>query len=435
MFAVITDIEHNSPASRSRLAVGDKLIAVNGKAINDVLDYKFFTYEKKLLIQSQSPEGKLKLVRISKEEGQDLGLVFETYLMDKAHACSNRCIFCFVDQMPRGMRKTLYFKDDDARLSFLLGNYITLTNLSDREAQRIIDLHISPINISVHTMNPELRSMMLGNPKGGESLKLMHRFAEAGLTMNCQIVCCPGINDKEELQYSMEEMAALYPAVNSVSIVPVGLTKFREKLHKLSPFTKELALETIRQVEEFSKKCLEDYGTRIFFCSDELYLKAELPIPENDFYEEYSQLENGVGMLRLLTCEFEDAYNTSKKAGATPPPFSMATGVSAAPFMEMLVNMVKERYPELQANVYPIINDFFGHTIDVAGLVTGGDLINQLRGKQLGEKLLIPQNMLRHGEGVFLDDVTLEDVERELNIKVVVTEPDGGRLFEAMTTV
>ena len=434
MFAVITDIEHNSPASRSRLAVGDKLIAVNGKAINDVLDYKFFTYEKKLLIQAQTPAGKTKLVRISKEEGQDIGLVFETYLMDKAHACSNRCIFCFVDQMPRGMRKTLYFKDDDARLSFLLGNYITLTNLSDREAQRIIDLHISPINISVHTMNPELRSMMLGNPKGGESLKIMRRFAEAGITMNCQIVCCPGVNDKEELQFSMEEMAAIYPAVNSVSIVPVGLTKFREKLHKLSPFSKELALETIKQVEAFSEKCLDKFGTRIFFCSDELYLKAELPIPDEEFYEEYAQLENGVGMLRLLTCEFMDAFEACDKTDVTPPPFSIATGVSAAPFMEMLLKKLQERYPNIEANVYPIINDYFGHTIDVAGLVTGGDLIAQLRDKNLGKRLLIPQNMLRHGEGVFLDDVTIEDVERELNIEVVVTEPDGGKLFEAMTT-
>lgn len=435
MFAVITDIEQNSPASKSHLAVGDKLIAVNGKAINDVLDYKFFTYDKRLLIEAQTPDGKLKLVKISKEEGQDIGLVFETYLMDKAHACSNRCIFCFVDQMPRGMRRTLYFKDDDARLSFLMGNYITLTNLSDREAQRIIDLHISPINISVHTMNPELRSLMLGNPRGGESLNIMRRFAEAGITMNCQIVCCPGINDKDELQYSMEEMAAMYPAVNSVSIVPVGLTKYRERLHKLTPFTKSPAIETIRQVEAFSEKCLKNYGTRIFFCSDELYLKAELPIPDDDFYEEYTQLENGVGMLRLLTHEFESAMDASDISDITPTPFSLATGVSAAPFMDMLLNRVKERYPDLQANVYAIVNDFFGHTIDVAGLVTGGDLIAQLKGKSLGKRLLIPQNMLRHGEGVFLDDITLEDVERELNVKITVTEQDGGKLFEAMTAI
>lgn len=435
MFAVITDIEHGSPASYTHLAVGDRLIACNGKPINDVLDYKFFTYDKHLLIEAQTPEGKLKLVKIAKEEGQDIGLVFETYLMDKAHACSNRCIFCFVDQMPRGMRKTLYFKDDDARLSFLLGNYITLTNLSDREAQRIIDLHISPINISVHTMNPELRSMMLGNPKGGLSLDIMRRFADAGLTLNCQIVCCPGINDGDELQRSMAELAEMYPSVNSVSIVPVGLTKHRARLYKLIPFTKELALQTIRQVEDFSAKCLEKYGTRIFFCSDELYIKAGLELPDHDFYEDYSQLENGVGMMRLLIAEFDDALESSKALKGTPPPFSIATGVSAAPFMEMLLNKAKTRFPELEGYVYPIINDFFGHTIDVAGLVTGSDLIAQLKGKTLGNRLLIPQNMLRHGEGVFLDDVTIDDVERELQITVQPVDQDGATLFEAMTTI
>lgn len=435
MFAVITDIEHGSPASYTRLAVGDRLIACNGKPINDVLDYKFFTYDKHLLIEAQTPEGKLKLVKIAKEEGQDIGLVFETYLMDKAHACSNRCIFCFVDQMPRGMRKTLYFKDDDARLSFLLGNYITLTNLSDREAQRIIDLHISPINISVHTMNPELRSMMLGNPKGGSSLDIMRRFADAGLTLNCQIVCCPGINDGDELQRSMAELAEMYPSVNSVSIVPVGLTKHRERLYKLIPFTKELALQTIRQVEDFSTKCLEKYGTRIFFCSDELYIKAGLELPDHDFYEDYSQLENGVGMMRLLIAEFDDALESSKALKGTPLPFSIATGVSAAPFMEMLLNKAKTRFPELKGYVYPIINDFFGHTIDVAGLVTGSDLIAQLKGKTLGNRLLIPQNMLRHGEGVFLDDVTIDDVERELQITVQPVDQDGATLFEAMMTI
>ncbi len=434
MFAVITDIEKGSPAEKTRLAVGDKLIACNGKPINDVLDYKFFTYEQRLIIEAQAPDGKIKLVRINKEPGEDIGLDFETYLMDKAHSCANRCIFCFVDQLPRGMRKTLYFKDDDARLSFLLGNYITLTNLSEREAQRIIDLHISPINVSVHTTNPELRTKMLGNPRGGKSLDIMRRFAEAGITMNCQIVCCPGINDGEELDRSMRDLTGMYPSVNSVSIVPVGLTKHRERLFKLTPFTRELALKTVRQVESYTETCLERFGTRIFFCGDELYLKAGLELPVSDFYEDYAQLENGVGMMRMLITEFEDALDKCSSLPSPPPPFSLATGVSAAPFMEMLYGKAKEKFPSLDGRIYAIVNDFFGHTIDVAGLVTGGDLIRQLKGRPLGEKLLIPQNMLRHGEGVFLDDVTLDDVERELGVKVRPVEQDGGNLFSAMTT-
>jgi putative radical SAM enzyme (TIGR03279 family) len=432
LFAVITGIEKGSPAAGTKLMPGDKLIAVNGRPVNDVLDYKFFTYEERLIIEAQSPDGKIKLVRIHKDLGRDIGLEFETYLMDKAHSCANRCIFCFVDQLPRGMRRTLYFKDDDARLSFLLGNYITLTNLSEKEAQRIIDLHISPINVSVHTTNPELRKLMLGNPRGGSSLDIMRRFAEAGITMNCQIVCCPGINDGAELDRSMRDLTDMYPSVNSVSIVPVGLTKHRERLYKLTPFDRELALKTVRQVEEFTEGCLEKYGTRIFFCGDELYLKAGLELPDSDFYEDYPQLENGVGMMRLLITEFESALDACSELPHDPPPFSIATGVSAAPFMEMLYNKAKEKFPVLDGRVYPIVNDFFGHTIDVAGLVTGGDLIRQLRGKPLGETLLIPQNMLRHGEGVFLDDVTLEDAERELGIKVRPTEQDGGKLFEAM---
>jgi len=432
MLSTITAIEQNSPASRTHLAVGDRVIAVNGKPIHDVLDYKFFTYEPKLVIEAQSPNGKLKLVRIKKEFGLDLGLEFETYLMDKARSSANHCVFCFIDQLPKGMRKTLYFKDDDARLSFLMGNYITLTNLSPEEAQRIIDLRISPINISVHTTNPELRSMMLGNKRGGESLEIMRRFADAGITMNCQIVCCPNINDGDELDRTMGDLAAMFPSVNSVSIVPVGLTKHRERLYKLTPFTREHALETVRQVERFTEKCLEKYGTRIFFCGDELYLKAGLELPDYDFYEDFAQLENGVGMMRMLITEFEQALEETDGIPATEP-FSIATGVSAAPFMDMLYKRAKSKFPRLECTVYPIVNDFFGHTIDVAGLVTGGDLIAQLRGKALGKRLLIPQNMLRHGEGVFLDDVTLDDVERELRVKVVPVMQDGRELFDKMT--
>lgn len=430
MPSVIRSIESGSPADKTKIRPGDTLLKVNGKEIRDVLDYKYFTYEKKLVLELSAPGGRPKRVRVAKGEGEPLGLEFETYLMDKARSCSNRCIFCFVDQMPRGMRRTLYFKDDDMRLSFLMGNYITLTNLSDREARRIIDLRISPINVSVHSTDPELRSTLLGNPEGGKGIELMRRFAENGITMNCQIVCCPGYNDGAQLQRSMEDLADMYPGVNSVSIVPVGLTKYREKLTPLQPFDREIAGRTIAQVEKFGAGCLDRFGTRIFFCADEMYLKAGLDIPENDFYEEYAQLENGVGMLRLLETEFESELSSAGEFLSRP--FSVATGVAAGPFMERLLEKAAGRFPGLDGRVFPIVNDFFGKTIDVSGLVTGGDLIKQLRGKPLGERLLIPETMLRHGEGVFLDDVTIEEIEKELGVKAEAVRQDGGCLLRAM---
>jgi len=339
-------------------------------------------------------------------------------------------VFCFIDQLPRGLRKTLYFKDDDARLSFLTGNYITLTNLDERQLQRIIDLRISPINVSVHATDPELRAKLLGNPNGARGFELMQRLARGGITMNCQIVCCPGLNDGKALAKSMEDLSGLYPEVNSVSIVPVGLTKYRERLTPLEPFTPDHAAETVRQIEAYGEECLKTHGSRIFFPSDELYLKAGLPLPEDGFYEGYPQLENGVGMLRLLETEFMDAL---EERGPVPDgkPFSVATGVSAAPFIENLLVTAGEKYGNINGRVYSIVNDFFGHSIDVAGLITGGDLIAQLRDRDLGERLLIPINMLRDGETVFLDDVSVADVERELGLPVVTVEQDGGALLRA----
>lgn len=430
MPSVIKSIEKGSPAEKSKLQVGDKLLKINGNEIHDVLDYKYYSYDSKLSLEAEDEAGGLKKLKIRKMEGEDLGLEFETYLMDKARACSNRCIFCFVDQLPKGMRKTLYFKDDDARLSFLMGNYITLTNLSPREVQRIIDLRISPINVSVHATNPELRSFMLGNLNGGAGVEIMRRFAGAGIAMNCQIVCCPGINDGEELARSMRDLAEMYPGVNSVSIVPVGLTKHREKLHELRPFTREEAQKTLAQVEAFSEQCLEKLGTRLFFCADELYLKAGRDIPDDAFYEEYTQLENGVGMMRLLTVEFEAALKLVEPK--EPEPFSIVTGVSAAPFLEKLLCTAKEKCGKINGSVYAVRNDFFGTTIDVSGLVTGGDIISQLKGKALGTRVLIPQTMLRHGEGVFLDDVTVEELANELHTEIIPVEQDGFKLAEAI---
>ena len=425
----IKSIDGDSPL-RGKVNIGDAVVAINGNRILDVLDYKFYAYDRTLQVLLKRPDGTEYSVQVKKHEGGDLGLDFETYLMDSPRSCANNCIFCFIDQLPKGMRKTMYFKDDDARLSFLMGNYITLTNLSKREIQRIIDLHISPVNVSVHTTNPSLRCMMLGNKHAGESIDIMRRFAEAGIVMNCQIVCCPGINDGEELKRSMRELADMYPQVRSVSVVPLGVTRFREGLYPLTPYTAALAEETIDTVEAFAEECLRKLGSRIFFCGDELYLKAGREIPADEYYEDYVQLENGVGMLRLLETEFKSALSLSDEPGEID--FSIATGVAAAPFFERLCRMANERYPQIKGRVYPIKNDFFGHSVDVAGLVTGGDLIAQLKGRELGSFLLISQNMLRRQEQDFLDDVTLAQAIEELGLPIYPVEQDGFALWDAM---
>ena len=426
---IIKSIDRGSPLHR-KAHVGDAVIAINGNKIIDVLDYKFFAYDSRLKVLLRRPDGSEYEVAVRKSEGGDLGLEFESYLMDTPRSCANNCVFCFIDQLPKGMRRTMYFKDDDARLSFLLGNYITLTNLSKREIERIIALHISPINVSVHTTNPALRCKMLQNPRAGESIETMRRFAAAGIVMNCQIVCCPGLNDGEELLRSMRDLEEMYPGVHSVSIVPVGLTKFREGLYPLTPYTKELAGETIDMVTAFGDECLKRHGTRIFFCGDELYIKAERELPPDEFYEEHTQLENGVGMIRLLETEFRSALMLSDEPDGLP--FSIATGVSAAPYFEKLLGMAKEKYGTIKGQVYAIENDFFGRSINVTGLITGQDLIRQLKGRELGERLLISQNMLRREEMDFLDDVTLEQASKELGVPIYPIEQDGFALWDAM---
>ena len=426
---IIKSIDRGSPLHR-KAHVGDAVIAINGNKIIDVLDYKFFAYDSRLKVLLRRPDGSEYEVAVRKSEGGDLGLEFESYLMDTPRSCANNCVFCFIDQLPKGMRRTMYFKDDDTRLSFLLGNYITLTNLSKREIERIIALHISPINVSVHTTNPALRCKMLQNPRAGESIETMRRFAAAGIVMNCQIVCCPGLNDGEELLRSMRDLEEMYPGVHSVSIVPVGLTRFREGLYPLTPYTKELAAETIDMVTAFGDECLKRHGTRIFFCGDELYIKAQRELPPDEFYEEHTQLENGVGMIRLLETEFRSALMLSDEPDGVP--FSIATGVSAAPYFEKLLGMAKEKYGTIKGQVYAIENDFFGRSINVTGLITGQDLIRQLKGRELGERLLISQNMLRREEMDFLDDVTLEQASKELGVPIYPIEQDGFALWDAM---
>ena len=420
----IASVDPHSPARKAGVRPGETLTHINGHPIVDVLDYKFYAYDPKLELTLTEPEGGSRTLRIRKEEGEDLGLNFETYLMDRARSCANKCIFCFVDQMPPGMRDTLYFKDDDARLSFLMGNYITLTNLSQREIQRVIDLRISPINISVHATDPQLRTAMLKNPRAGECLDIMSRFAQAGIEMNCQVVACPGVNDGPALARTMEDLGQLYPAVTSVAVVPVGVTRFREGLCSIEPYTKEQAAALIDQVESFASHFMENKGTNLVWCSDEFYLIAGRMLPEKAYYEDMDQLENGVGMLRLLLHQADMALEEEEPEQTAP--FSIATGLSAAPFVQEILDNARKQCGNIKGTVYPIINRFFGETITVSGLITGTDLMEQLRGKDLGERLLIPDNMLRAGERVFLDDVTVEQVEEALGVTVIPVPADSG---------
>ena len=422
----IQSVDPHSPARRAGVRPGERLTHINGRPIADVLDYKFYAYDPRLELTLEEEDGRTRTVRVRKGEGEELGLNFETYLMDRARSCANRCIFCFVDQMPPGMRETLYFKDDDARLSFLMGNYITLTNLSEREIDRICALRICPVNISVHATDPALREAMLRHRRAGECLDIMKRFAGAGIEMNCQIVSCPGINDGPALDRTLADLGALHPAVASVAVVPVGLTKYREGLCHIDPYTPAQAAALIGQVEAFAAAFLEKHGTSLAWCSDEFYLLAGRALPEKAYYEDMNQLENGVGMLRLLQSQAELALEGEALSDLTPPPFSIATGVSAAPFVEKIVDRCREKCGNIVGTVHPVANRFFGETITVSGLVTGGDLIGQLRGKELGERLILPSNMLRAGEQVFLDDVTVAQVEEALGVPVCPVDAESG---------
>ena len=422
----ITGVEKASPAAKHGILPGDILISINGHDINDVLDYRFRLTEKKItLLIHRGPD--LKEITIKKDEYSDIGLEFETYLMDKKHSCRNKCVFCFIDQLPKGMRDTLYFKDDDSRLSFLMGNYITLTNLSEEDVDRIIEMKTSPINVSVHTTNPELRVKMMKNKNAGKVLSYLRRFADAGISLNCQIVLCKGINDGQELERSMTDLAALYPSLVGVSIVPAGITNYREGLCHLEPFTAGEAGEVIDTIDKFGEKCLKKFGTRLFFSSDELYIEAGRELPGEDYYEGYPQIENGVGMIRSMDGEFTDELDFLDEYDLEKPrKVSVATGAAAYDFIKSLADRLCEQVPTLECHVYKIINDFFGHNITVAGLLTGKDLANQLNGKDLGDRLLIPRVTLRSEGDVFLDDTTPEWLSEQLGgIEVVPVESTG----------
>ena len=429
MSTIITSVDRHSPAERAGITPGEQLLTINGHQIIDVLDYRFYGYDTDCCLELREPADTVRTVSLRKPEGRDLGLNFDTVLMDDMRSCANHCIFCFVDQMPPGMRKTLYFKDDDARLSFLQGNYITLTNLTDREAQRIIDLRISPINVSVHTTDPQLHCTMLGNKNALRSLDYIRAFCKAGIVMNGQIVVCPGWNDGDQLRRTLRDLTEMQ--FSSCSLVPVGITKYRQGLAKLRPVDAATAAEIIDIADEYGRENLERFGTRRFFCADELYLRAGRPLPRAEYYEGYRQLENGVGLMRSL----EDDFLAGLATVDVPvrfSPFTIATGTAAAPFLGGLVQRAQADYPGLRGQVIAVENDFFGHTIDVAGLLTGQDISAQLRGRDLGDRVLIPIHMMRHGETVFLDDYTVERLSRELGVPVQVVDEDGFALVDAM---
>lgn len=424
----ITGIIKNSPAYHSDMRENDVLVSINGHNIADVLDYMFYAAEDFLKITLLRNNEEI-AVDVKKGEYDDLGLEFDSFLMDKKQSCSNKCVFCFIDQMPKGMRETLYFKDDDARLSFLQGNYVTLTNLSQQDIDRIINMKLN-INVSVHTTNPQLRCTMMNNRFAGEKLKYLKQMTDSGIKLNCQIVLCPELNDGDELIRTLTDLGNMMPNITSIAVVPVGLSKFREGLYPLKSFDKNSASEAIDIIEEFQNKFLEKYGSRTVFPSDEFFLIAERELPDFDYYEDFSQYENGVGMLRSITDEFEKALEIAEFDGKRS--VSIATGYSPFEQICKLASLASDKWENLDCSVYKIRNDFFGETITVTGLITATDLIAQLKGKELGNELLISSSMLRRDSDVFLDDLTVPDVEKALNVKIKAINNDGYELLDAI---
>ena len=428
---IIKNVLPGSIAEELEISAGDKLLAINDQEIEDVFDYHFLANEEYLTVLIEKPDGEQWELEIEKEYEEDLGIEFEQGLMDEYRSCRNKCIFCFIDQMPKDMRETLYFKDDDSRLSFLQGNYVTLTNMSDHDIDRIIRYHLEPINVSFQTTNPELRCKMLHNRFAGEALKKVDRLYEGGITMNGQIVLCKGINDGEELERSIRDLMKYAPQLQSVLVVPVGLSKYRDGLYPLQPFTKEDAKEVLHIIHKWQKKAYEEFGIHFIHGGDEWYILAEEELPEEERYDGYLQLENGVGMLRLLMNEFEEGYE-SLNGDERDREVSIATGFLAYPYIQRMADRIMEKYPKSKLHVYGIRNDFFGESITVSGLITGQDLIGQLKGKALGEKLLLPCNMLRIEEQDFLDDVTLQDVKDALQVPVDIVKSSGQDFIDAV---
>lgn len=429
MAVKIYNVTKGSHAEKAGVKSGETLLKINSNEIVDVLDYRFYQVNRHLSLEICDGEN-IRTVEIKKGEYDEIGLEFETYLMDEQHSCRNKCIFCFIDQLPKGLRKSLYFKDDDSRLSFLFGNYITLTNITEHEIERIIKMHISPINVSVHTTNPELRCKMMNNRFAGDALKNLKRFADAGITLNCQIVACPGINDGDELLRTMRDLENL--GVEMTAIVPVGLTAYRDGLYPLVPYNKETAAQTLDLIESYGDMCKEKHGRRIFFAGDEFYILAEREIPAPEFYEDFAALEDGVGMIAYLTDDVKWALEDLEYDEKPSHTVTVACGTGVYPFMKKIMAMINEKFPNITINTQPIKNNFFGGGVNVSGLVTGGDLIAQLKGKNIGERLIIPSSMLRFENDLFLDDVSTDDVERELKVELVAVNNSGSDLVNAI---
>ena len=442
---IIYKIVPGSIAEELEIEASDVLVSINGNEIEDVFDYHYMVNDEYLEILIRKADGEEWELEIEKEYNEDIGIEFENSLMDDYKSCCNKCIFCFIDQMPPGMRETLYFKDDDSRLSFLQGNYVTLTNMKDKDLDRIIQYHLGPINISVQTTNPELRCMMLHNRFAGDALKKIDRLYEGGIPMNGQIVLCKGVNDGEELERSIRDLTKYLPLMESVSVVPVGLSKYREGLYPLEPFTKEDAIAVLDTIEKWQKICLEEHDLHFIHASDEWYMLAERPLPEENTYDGYVQLENGVGMMRLLMNEFRESLEEAKapehKADMMQVlkdefdghhKVTLVTGRLAAPFLREMAEEFMEEFPGYEVEILDIRNDFFGEKITVSGLITGQDLMAQTKEKCIGNTLAIPCNMLRMGERVFLDDHTVEEVENALQVPVIIVKSSGFALVEAM---
>ena len=430
MAVKIFDVTTGSHADKAGIKKGETLLSINSNEIVDVLDYRFYQVNRKLTLEVEDENKNVRTIEMTKGEYEEIGLEFETYLMDKQHSCRNKCIFCFIDQLPKGMRETVYFKDDDSRLSFLFGNYITLTNITEHEIDRIIKMHISPINVSVHTTNPELRCKMMNNRFAGDTLKYLKRFADAGITLNCQIVSCPGINDGDELVRTLTDLENL--GVNMTAIVPVGLTRYRENLYPLVPYNKETAGQTIDIIEKMGDECVKKHGRRIFFPGDEFYLLAEREAPSPEFYEDFSALEDGIGMIAYLTDDVGWKLEELDADESLCHKVTIACGEGVFPYMKRIMSMINEKFPNITINTRAIKNNFFGGGVNVSGLVTGGDLIDQLRGDDLGDRLIITSSMLRFENDLFLDDVSTDDVERELGVTLVPVNNNGNDLVEAV---
>ena len=426
-----------SIAEELNIEAGDRLLAVNGTEIEDVFDYQFMIQDDAIDLLVEKSGGEQWLLEVEKDPDEDLGIEFESGLMDEYRSCRNKCIFCFIDQMPPNMRETLYFKDDDSRLSFLQGNYVTLTNMSEHDIDRICRYRLSPINISFHTMNPQLRCQMLNNRFAGEALKKADVLFEAGIHMNGQIVLCRGVNDGPELEYSIAQLMKYLPCLESVSVVPVGLTKYREGLYPLEPFTREDAIAVISLIEKYQLKCCERFGTHFIHASDEWYILADMELPEAERYDGYLQLENGVGMLRLLLEEFQESMREHQNRNAFAEitgrkELSMATGELVFPYVREMAEKMMKACPNLDLHVYPVTNDFFGRKITVSGLLTGQDLLAQLKDRPLGSCLLLPENVLRSGEDVFLDDMHVGELEKALQVPINIVKSSGNDFVEAV---